>query len=250
VTPEILRFDSIDSTNLEAIRLAKTGAREGLCVVAREQTHGRGRLDRRWHSPKDAGLYLSVLLRPSFEIAHWPLIALAGALAVSDAITKTSGLVVDIKWPNDICVDDQKLCGILAETVETPTGTAAIVGVGINLLKDSVPADLNDRATSIESLTGERVDPNMLADNVAHSVGERYQTLHSEDGREQVLREWCAHSSYAFDRVVRVVLGDDSFTGVTRGLEGDGALRVETNEGNMRIVRAGDVTALRALVSG
>ena len=118
----ILKFDSIDSTNLEAMRQAKAGAGEGLCIIAREQTRGRGRLDRSWHSPKDAGLYLSIVLRPKFDLARWPLISLAAALAVHDAIFRTCDLKVDIKWPNDICVGDRKLCGILAETVETEMG--------------------------------------------------------------------------------------------------------------------------------
>lgn len=247
MTPKILRFDSIDSTNLEAMRQAKAGASEGLCVIAREQTQGRGRLDRRWHSPKDAGLYLSILLRPPFELSKWPLITLAAALAVSDAITKSYGLAIDVKWPNDICFDDQKLCGILAETVETETGTAAVVGIGINLLAEAVPEGLKGRATSIESISDQRIDPNLLIDNVVKAFAARYQVLHDEDGQEHTLREWCANSSYAFGRSVRVAIGDDGFTGVTRGLESDGALRVEMADGKVRIVRAGDVTALRAV---
>src|ERR1700704_3829595 len=117
--PQILRFDSIDSTNLEAMRQAKAGAPEGLCIVAREQTKGRGRLDRSWQSPPDAGLYMSLVLRPRFAMNAWPLITLMAALSVYDALMKTCELRPDIKWPNDLCVNDRKLCGILAETVET-----------------------------------------------------------------------------------------------------------------------------------
>src|SRR5207302_3451827 len=98
---QILRFDSIDSTNLEAMRHANAGAREGLCIVAREQTAGRGRLDRSWQSPKDAGLYFSIVLRPELKMSSWPLISLMAALAASDALMKACGLRVDIKWPND-----------------------------------------------------------------------------------------------------------------------------------------------------
>jgi BirA family biotin operon repressor/biotin-[acetyl-CoA-carboxylase] ligase len=244
--PTILDFDSIDSTNLEAMRRAKAGAPEGLCIVAREQTRGRGRLDRNWHSPKDAGLYLSLLLRPAFDIATWPLIGLATALATSQAILKTSHLAVDIKWPNDICVNDQKLCGILAETVETATGTAAIVGLGVNLVDRSFPPELEGRAISIESASGDRVDRKLLASEMVEAFNELYEMLESIDGREHIVREWCANSSYAFDRSVRVTVAEDSFIGVTRGLEKDGALRVEMPDGKVRIVRAGDVTALRA----
>src|SRR5260370_31028285 len=95
--PRVLRFDSIDSTNLEAMRQAKAGAAEGLCILAREQTAGRGRLDRNWHSPRDAGLYFSIILRPLLEVDSWPLITLMAALSVSDSLTKACGLHVDIK---------------------------------------------------------------------------------------------------------------------------------------------------------
>src|SRR5437867_125639 len=131
--PTVRHFDSIDSTNLEAMRQAKAGAPEGLCIVARQQTRGRGRLDRSWQSPKDAGLYFSIVLRPTLEVNAWPLITLMAALAGSDALMKACGLRADIKWPNDLCVNERKLCGILAEAVETEVGQAAIVGIGINL---------------------------------------------------------------------------------------------------------------------
>src|SRR5688572_7198175 len=163
---QILHFDSIDSTNLEAMRQAKGGAGEGLCIIAREQTRGRGRLDRSWHSPKDAGLYLSIVLRPRFELARWPLINLASALAVHDAIFRTGDLKVDIKWPNDICVHDLKLCGILAETVETESGLAAIVGIGLNLHDEDFPAELESFATSLRSVTGSEVNRDRLIDEL------------------------------------------------------------------------------------
>ena len=245
MTPNILQFDSIDSTNLEGMRQAKAGASEGLCVIAREQTRGRGRLDRSWHSPKDAGLYLSIVLRPDFELARWPLINLAAALAVHDALAKTCDLKVDIKWPNDICVDDRKLCGILAETVETEIGVAAIVGIGINLNDENFPAELKPYATSLQSVTGSGVNRDTLVNELLKALSERYEMLNSDGGGEHTIREWCANSSYAFGRKVRVSLGDDTFVGVTRGLENDGALRVETAAGVTTLVRAGDVTSLR-----
>ena len=242
--PEILRFDSIDSTNLEAMRQAKAGAREGLCVVAREQTRGRGRLDRSWQSPKDAGLYLSILLRPKFELNAWPLITLMTALAVSDALMKACDLHADIKWPNDICVGEKKLSGILAETVETDHGPAVIVGVGINLTAGGLPEALRGQATSVENAIGRKVDRDCILAELLAALADRYELLHSPDGREHTIREWCANSSYAMGRQVRVSLNDEMFEGATRGLEGDGALRVETETG-IRIVRAGDVAAVR-----
>ena len=244
--PTILRFETIDSTNLEAMRQARAGARAGLCIVAREQTSGRGRLDRSWQSPKDAGLYFSVILRPQLEMSSWPLITLMTALAVSDALLKACDLRADIKWPNDICINGRKLCGILVETIETESGPAAILGVGINLKADRLTAELLTRATSIEEVSGRHEDPEQILRELVKAITERYEFLDSPQGAEHTVREWCANSSYAFDRRVRVTLLHDTFEGTTRGLASDGALRVETNDGKIRIVRAGDVTALRA----
>jgi BirA family biotin operon repressor/biotin-[acetyl-CoA-carboxylase] ligase len=244
--PTILRFDSVDSTNLEAMRQAKAGAPEGLGIVASEQTSGRGRLDRSWQSPKDAGLYFSLILRPQLEMSLWPLITLMAALAVADALRKACNLRTDIKWPNDICVNGRKLCGILVETIETESDAAAIVGIGINLKADSLPAELLTAATSVEEVSGRAPDRELVLQELARAITERYDFLYSPQGPEHTIREWCANSSYAFDRRVGVTLLHDKFEGTTRGLESDGALRVETNDGKIRIVRAGDVTALRA----
>jgi len=246
--PTILRFDSIDSTNLEAMRQAKVGAPEGLCIIAREQTLGRGRLNRTWQSPRDSGLYFSIVLRPQLEISAWPLLTLMSALAVSDALMKACGLRADIKWPNDLCFEERKLCGILAETLETGIGLAAIVGIGINLRADSLPETVSDMATSVEAATGALPDSTRILEVLVKAIGERYDLLQTPPGREHMIREWCANSSYAMGRRVRVTLGNDTFEGTTRGLESDGALRVETSNGRIRIVRAGDVTALRATI--
>ena len=245
--PTILRFDSIDSTNLEAMRQARAGAPEGLCIIAREQTAGRGRLDRSWHSAKDAGLYFSIVVRPALKMNLWPLLPLMAALAVSDALMKSCGLRADIKWPNDILANDRKLCGILAETIETVNASAAIVGIGINLTNEAVPVDLRSTATSIEEIADRKPAVEEVLTELLKAIAERYEVLQSAGGAEHTLREWCANSSFAFDRQVRVSLGGDNFIGTTHGLESDGALRVETADGKMKIVRAGDVTALRPL---
>lgn len=244
--PTILRFESLDSTNLEAMRRAKAGAPEGLCIVASEQTRGRGRLDRAWLSPKDSGLYFSIILRPQFGLSAWPLIGLMSALAASEALSRSADLKVDIKWPNDLYANGRKLGGILSETIESSAGTAAIVGIGINLTQESLPAELKEIATSVEEAA--RIKPNrdLLLDELVTAMAQRYEALQNEGGAEHTVREWCANSSYAFERRVRVSLSTEIFDGTTRGLESDGALRVEDDDGKMRVVRAGDVTALRA----
>jgi BirA family biotin operon repressor/biotin-[acetyl-CoA-carboxylase] ligase len=247
LTPNILRFDSLPSTNTEAARQAALGVPEGLCVLAREQTAGRGRRERGWVSPKDAGLYVSVVLRPSLDVRRWPLITLAAALAVRDTLCEACGLETDIKWPNDLLAGGRKLCGILAETAEGTRGRAVILGVGVNLRRGSFPPELSDTATSVEEQTGRTPDVESLLASYTRSLARCYETLHEPDGATRILREWERHSSYAHELRVRVTLVEETFEGITRGLEPDGALRVETDGGEIRTVRAGDVTAVRGV---
>ena len=245
LTPTVMRFESLPSTNTEAARQAALGAPEGLCVVAREQTAGRGRRERSWVSPKDAGLYLSVVLRPTLEARLWPLITLAAALAVRDALGDACGLEADIKWPNDLLAGGRKLCGILAETADGPRGRAVVLGVGVNLRRGSFPEELNDTATSVEEQTGRAPDAERLLEALTRSLAHFYETLHATGGAEEILRAWQHHSTYAHNRRVRVALAEETFEGATRGLDPDGALRVETDDGTVRNVTAGDVTAVR-----
>jgi len=247
-TPQIRRFASLPSTNLEASRQANEGAAEGLCVVAREQTAGRGRLQRQWVSPKGAGLYFSILLRPQFELSSWPLLTLMAAVAVHDALLDACSLKTDIKWPNDVLAYEKKLCGILAETVETPLGRAVVVGIGINLTENSFPAELESVATSLETATGRIHDLETLLQSLIVALGRHYEALQHEDGPETIIREWCGRSSYGEGKQIRVAGSNETLVGTTRGLERDGALRVETGDGEIRIVRAGDVNSLRPLV--
>jgi BirA family biotin operon repressor/biotin-[acetyl-CoA-carboxylase] ligase len=240
----LLNFDSLPSTNTEAARQALLGAREGLCIVAREQTAGRGRRERAWASPRDAGLYFSVLLRPRIEPPAWPLIPLAAALAVRDALVEACELTTDIKWPNDLLAHGRKVCGILSETCDT--ARACVVGIGVNLRDAAFPPEIAACATSVEAETAHAPDREALLVALTRNLARRYEELQSHDGKHATVRAWSAASSYAEGKRVRVALGDaDSFEGTTRGLEADGALRVEDDSGAMRIVRAGDVTALR-----
>jgi BirA family biotin operon repressor/biotin-[acetyl-CoA-carboxylase] ligase len=249
LTPQILRFDSLPSTNLEAARRAIEGAAEGLCVVASEQTAGRGRLQRQWISPKGAGLYFSVVLRPRIHPSSWPLITLAAALAVHDALLEAYSLETDIKWPNDILSNSRKLCGILAEMVNTTKGSALVLGIGINLTSSMFPPEVEEIATSVQEETGRDADLEIILRSLIIALERRYEMLQSVDGGEAILREWSARSSYASGKRIRVANRQEVFEGTTRGLDSDGALRVESEEGEIRIVRAGDVTELRTLVS-
>lgn len=239
----VLRFDEIDSTNTEAVRQARLGA-ERLCIIARQQTAGRGRQGRRWTSPKDAGLYLSIVLRPKIEPRYVPLITLASAIAVHDVI-EAFGLAADIKWPNDVLINDKKVSGILSEAVETDRGLAVIVGIGINVKPDSFPSDLSHSATSIESETGKAVEFFELESSLLEHFSHWNDILCGTDGPEAVVKEWSGRSSFATSKEVKVTLASETITGVTDGLEQNGALRVRKTDGETIFVQAGDVETLR-----
>ena len=243
--PDIQRFDSLPSTNSEAARQAALGAREGLCVVAAEQTAGRGRLQRQWLSPRGAGLYFSIVLRPQIEQRYWPLITLAASLSVREALLQSCNLQTDIKWPNDILANERKLCGILAETIETETGRAVVVGIGINLTENAFPPELSEVATSVETAHGAPVNLEVVLKALTKSLAQNYQKLQEPDGPSTIVRDWSASSSYSHGKRVRIVEADTNFEGITRGLESDGALRVETDDGEVKVVHAGDVETLR-----
>ena len=242
-----VRYESLPSTNTEVASLAVQGAAEGLSVIADEQTAGRGRLQRNWSSPRGAGLYFSMLLRPKLPLHLWPLITFAAALAAGDALAEGCELRADIKWPNDLLAGERKICGILSETVETPQGRAVVVGIGINLKREAYPADLVGVATSVNEATGRPVDREKILGLLQQRLSHWYSLLQENDGPQKIVGNWTSRSSYAFGRVVDIVNGDERFRGLTRGVEDDGALRVETEAEGIRIVRAGDVVSLRRL---
>ena len=241
----ILRFDEIGSTNTEALNQAKLGASEGLCVVARRQTAGRGRHGRVWISEKDAGLFFSVVLRPKIETRFLPLVTLMTAVVVCDVLQELYRLKPDIKWANDVHVNNRKICGILAEAAETNKNLAVVIGIGINLKSSNFPPELKQTATSIEEETDEKADAENLLENLTDKLSFYYEMLQSDGGAEKIRGEWMRRSSYAFGKWVKAVLENETITGITRGIEENGALRIETDNCAIKIIQAGDVEMLR-----
>src|SRR5688572_12528966 len=239
--PKVLRFESLPSTNTELARQASEGAGEGLSIVADEQTAGRGRLQRAWSSPRGAGLYFSILLQPAIAVDRWPLIVFVAALAVGDALSEACEVDTDIKWPNDLLSGERKICGILAETVETPSGRAVIVGIGINLTADAYPPEIAT-ATSVAESSRRTPERETLLAALLLALSRWYSLLHEVDGVDKIVAAWTSRSSYASGKLVQVANGEEVWQGITRGVESDGALRLETENDGVRIVRAGDVS--------
>lgn len=241
----ILTFDILDSTNTEALNQARTGAEEGLCVVARQQTAGRGRYGRMWVSERDAGLYFSIVLRPKIDANDLPLITLMAGIALHDTLEEF-GTKPDVKWVNDILVNEKKIAGILAETTETADGLAVVVGIGINLTSANFPPDLVTTATSLEDSSQRTVSQDELIEVLTGQLGSYYALLQGEDGPSKIIANWTRRSSYSSGKIIRVVLENETVTGSTEGLESNGALRIRRSDGTIAIVQAGDVEQVRA----
>lgn len=241
----ILRFDEIDSTNTEALNQAKRGAAEGLCIVARRQTAGRGRKGRVWVSEKDAGLFFSLVLRPTIEMRFLPLVTLMSAIAVHDALETLYALDCDIKWVNDIHVAGKKICGILAETTDTAKGLAVVVGIGINLKETNFPPEISATATSIEAAAGSAPDAEILLQKLTFLLSRYGAILYGAGGAQIIRDEWTRRSTYAFGKRVKAALENETICGVTQGIEENGALRVALDSGEIRTIHAGDVEKLR-----
>ncbi|MEJ7623318.1 MAG: biotin--[acetyl-CoA-carboxylase] ligase [Pyrinomonadaceae bacterium] len=241
----ILRYHSLESTNTEAAKQARLGAEEGLCIMARSQTAGRGRHGREWISTEGIGLYFSVVLRPRLAPKFIPLITLMAGVAVFDAL-KGYLSNPDIKWVNDLLVGEKKIGGILAETADTPSGLAVILGIGVNLKSKNLPLELAGSATSIEAETGKHVSADEFSEHLTGYLSYFYDMLGGENGPRDIVAEWRQRSSYYSGKLVTVVLAGGVISGVTNGLESNGALRVRRGDGSVSTIQAGDVERLRS----
>lgn len=154
-------YDSIGSTQKEALRLADEGAEDGTVVITNEQTAGRGRLGHNWQSQRGKNIAMSLILRPGLSIEKTPQLTLVAAVAAAETIEKEAGFSCGIKWPNDILWQGQKLVGILTELqAEANFVKAVVMGIGINVNTeaDAFPEDLRGQAGSLFSITGRKYD--------------------------------------------------------------------------------------------
>lgn len=243
----IHQFAVLGSTN--DVLKQMTEAPEFTCVVAGEQTAGRGRRDRVWHSSPGDGLYLSVLLRPATTSAKAPakipLLSLMTAVAVAETVRERGVRGVDIKWPNDVLVNERKLSGVLIESGSTGAGeTRVIVGIGVNLNHPSFPEELGQTATSMKIELGQAVAVDEFRNQLLSRLGSWYE--HWKRGEDTaILGRWRQLSSYACGQRIIVTLDHEQFTGETAGLNDDGALLVRTADGGWRTVLSGEVKRLR-----
>ena len=247
----VMHFPSVGSTSLLALDAALSGARGGV-YVADEQTAGRGRGDHKWHSAQLDGLYVSALVTPPIpmDMALW--LPLATALAAQAAIKEVSGLGIDIRWPNDLMIDDRKCGGILVESTAAtadpgarPTLRYAVIGVGININQERFPADLNTVATSLR-IAGGAVTREVLLVALLRALDAEISNLIKQYrgtlNGQGLLERFSTASSWVRGKRVRIE-EDGGYTGVTDGLDARGFLRVTGEDGVLRTVLSGGVRA-------
>jgi len=236
----VLRFDRVSSTNDVARDFALSGAREGLCVIAKEQTAGRGRQGRAWSSPAGDGLYLSVVLRPAIKPSEAGMITLASAIAVAETLRLEYETDAAIKWPNDVMVRGRKICGILIESaIQDDKLDYIVLGIGVNTGQRSFPEEVASTATSLWLETRRTVSPGDFADTLLPRLEHWYVTSISD--QTAILSRWEELSPSSHNCRVSVETSNDSIEGITQGLTSSGGLIVEIANGERREVVAGDV---------
>jgi BirA family biotin operon repressor/biotin-[acetyl-CoA-carboxylase] ligase len=243
-------LETTDSTNRVATERARDGAPHGATVVAEGQTAGRGRLGRSFFSPPGLNLYSSTVLRPALDTARAPTLILAAAVAVADTIAAVAGDegAVEIKWPNDVLLGGLKTSGILMEMGAEATRVRFLVlgiGVNLNVSREAFPDEFRAVATSVASHLGRRVDRIGFAARLYDTL-EAVLDLHAEGGFETVRPRFEARFRMR-GRRIRVLdavagPGAPALEGRAAGIDDDGALWVERDDGSRERVVAGDVT--------
>lgn len=240
-------FPSIDSTQTRALAEAAKEVEAGHVYLADEQTAGRGRGGHTWQSEPERGLYLTALVRPELPSHAVLQLSLAAGLAAQAAVRETTGIDLDLRWPNDLVVRvagsaSLKVGGILTESASTAAGVLryAAIGIGINLNQAEFVDDLRATATSLRIAAGHAIDREALAVALLRALDRELGLLGTTPG---VLERFAAGSSWVRGKQVTVT-EDESYTGVTDGLTVDGLLRVRTADGTVRTVRHGGVREL------
>ena len=234
----IIRLHTVTSTQAWMSDWAEMGAREGLVLIAREQTAGRGRLSRHWESPA-GGLYLSLLLRPAIPLTQANRITMLVSLAAIDACQTMAGIQPRPKWPNDLLLDGRKLAGVLTELASEGTRLRhAVIGLGLNVNNDFDDGPLARTAISLRQAADRPLDVDAVADAFLAALARRYDAFRAGDSPHA---EWARRLEPLGQQVQVARPGRPLLEGRAVGVTPEGALRVRDDAGIEHIVWAGDV---------
>ncbi len=235
----IIHLGTVGSTMDEAEALAAVGEPEGTVIVADEQTAGRGRAGRSWRAPAGTGVLCSVLLRPSVPPARLGVLPLVAGVAVAESLEAVCGLPCQLKWPNDVWIDERKVAGVLV-TARSGSHTIehAVVGMGVNV--NVRWDDLVEGAISLRVATGRDHDRDCVLATLLARLDAGYRTFVASHGTPD-LGPWRRRAALLGDDV-DVLVGDVSRSGIVRGVDDDGALLLETEPNRAERIYAGEIT--------
>jgi BirA family biotin operon repressor/biotin-[acetyl-CoA-carboxylase] ligase len=242
---QVYYFESIDSTQNQAMRMASNSANNGALVIAEKQTNGKGRLGRKWISPK-GGIWFSIILHPQFDISVITLFPIASALALSNAIEKTLNIKSELKWPNDITINGKKVAGMLVDaSLESNKIENIVLGVGINFNVDvkQIEKMLKDTPNfyGVASL-GEQnktIKPILLVQTFLNELEKICTLLNSKDTKK-IIKDWTVKSS-TIGQNVELNTKEGKIKGKAIKIDHDGALVISENKKNVRVIE-GDIT--------
>ncbi|NEW06042.1 biotin--[acetyl-CoA-carboxylase] ligase [Paenibacillus sp. SYP-B3998] len=235
-------YGEVDSTQTIAHALVASGAPEGTLVLAESQTSGRGRMGRKWHSPRGKGIWMSLVLTPQIPVFFMPQLTLLSAVALCRSIQKVVKVNIGIKWPNDLLIDGKKVSGILLESSgEDERLKYVIAGIGIsaNLKVEDYPEELRSLATSLAIASGTVIPRETLVQAFLLEFEELY-ALYLDKGFAPIRLLWEA-LSVTLHRPIRTHTHSGVVEGIAESLDDSGALTVVTSAGEKVKIYSGDI---------
>lgn len=240
---KVVYFDSIDSTNNEAKKLANLGEEEGTVVISEEQKMGRGRLGRHWISPKYKGIWMSLILRPDINPIHVSKVTQVAAASVCKALLEMD-IEALIKWPNDIVLNGKKVCGILTEmSGELNRVNYVIVGLGINvnIELEEFEEDVKKIATSLKVEKKQHIERKKLVARILNNFEELYEEFISNESIDKSIKI-CREYSALIGKEVKVIERGNETVCKAVGLSIDGKLIVEHKDGRIEEIISGEIS--------
>ena len=241
----IYYFDEIDSTQNYALQISNNTNENGAIIIAEKQTHGKGRLNRKWYSP-EGGIWLSVIIHPELQISDATIIPLAASLALCESIKKVHKIKTDVKWPNDITIDDKKVAGMLIDTsIQGNKVENLVLGIGINFAVNIQQIEKRLKKSpnfyGVTSLFPEKNSPSKI-ELLVQFLLELEKVINSliKGKNAQIIRDWSKHTNM-FGKAISVNTGNGKISGIAKKIDSDGALIIKTGTKNRRIF-VGDVT--------
>ena len=244
-TCKIFVYDTIDSTNSEAERILANGEKEPFAVISNHQSSGRGRLGRKWYSPKTGNINISVGFRPNINLIKLRTFTLWQGTYIAELLRSfTANNSISIKWPNDLVVNEKKLAGMLTEaSIDSDQVKTLIFGIGINLNSSTkrFPKSLSKTSTSIKDLTEQNQRIHELSAQLIKTILLSYNKCIEGYSEKEIFSKW-ENLDALYNRNVEVSNGNDKFKGRAIGIDSEGSLKIKSRNGRIKLVKSGEVS--------